>query len=313
LIDHSSCLGKKIRIKGCLVISVHDVDPAESIGRLARFRREFHRSMTARADALFELTDALLCGGAPVRSLVELSLTGEHRRGHGSLYAALNRGRVDIAALKTAIAAVAVPRAADGRIVLAADGRIVLAVDVTCWLRPEAHTSAQRVLCHTYGRGKDTHMMIPGWPYSLVTALEAGRSSWTAPLEVRRLAPGDDAATVTAAQLREVVHRVISAGHWQPGDPDMWIVADAGYDGPGWRSCSPTCRCGCWSGCAPTGCCAGSHHPGCHGTAAASPAMAASSSSATRAAGASRTPPPRPTPGFTAPRPPGPGTGCTPG
>jgi hypothetical protein len=224
LIDHSSCLGKKIKIKGCLVISVHDGDPVETLGRLARFRREFHRCLTARADALFELTDALLCGDAPVRSLVELSLTGEHRRGHGSLYAALNRGRIDVEALKTAVAAVAVPRAADGR--------IVLAVDVTCWLRPEAHTSPQRMLCHTYGRGKDTHIGVPGWPYSLVTALETGRSSWTAPLDIRRLVPGDDTATVTAVQLRDVVERLITAGHWQPGDKDIWIVADAGYDGP---------------------------------------------------------------------------------
>jgi hypothetical protein len=43
--------------------------------------------------------------------------------------------------------------------------------------------------------------MIPGWPYSFVVALETGRSSWTAPLDAVRLAPGDDAATVTAAQL----------------------------------------------------------------------------------------------------------------
>ena len=38
--------------------------------------------------------------------------------------------------------------------------------------------------------------------------------------------------TVTAAQLREVVDRLITAGHWRPGDPDILIVADAGYDGP---------------------------------------------------------------------------------
>jgi DDE superfamily endonuclease len=206
------------------VISVHDAARGEALGRLAGFRRDFHGCLTARSDGLFELTDALLCGDAPVRSLVELSLTGEHRRGHGSLYAALNRGGIDIETLKTVVAGVSVPRAADGR--------IVLAVDVTCWLRPEAHTSAQRVLCHTYGRGKDTHIGVPGWPYSLVVALETGRSSWTAPLDVRRLAPGDEGATVTAAQLRDVVQRLIAAGHWQPGDPDVWIVADAGYDGP---------------------------------------------------------------------------------
>jgi len=31
------------------------------------FRREFYRSCTAWADALFELTDALLCADGPVR------------------------------------------------------------------------------------------------------------------------------------------------------------------------------------------------------------------------------------------------------
>ena len=220
----SSCLGKKIYIKGCLVISVHDAVSIDAVGRLAALRQELHRCLTARPDALFELVDALLCGVGPVLSLAELSLAGEHRRGHGSLYAALSRGRIDVERLSAVLASVAVPRAADGR--------IVLAVDVTCWLRPEAYTSPQRVLCHTYGRGKDTHIMVPGWPYSLVTALESGRSSWTAPLDVRRLAPGDDAATVTAAQLREVVQRLIAAGHWRPGDADLWIVADAGYDGP---------------------------------------------------------------------------------
>lgn len=29
-----------------------------------------------------------------------------------------------------------------------------------------------------------------------------------------------------------MVGRLIAAGQWQPGDPDIWIVADAGYDGP---------------------------------------------------------------------------------
>jgi hypothetical protein len=119
-----------------------------------------------------------------------------------------------------------------GPIPRAGGGRLVLAVDITCWLRPEAHTSAGRVLCHTYGRGKDTHQMVPGWPYSVVVALEAGRSSWTAPLDAVRLAPRDDAARVTATQLRRVVTSLIRAGHWRAGDPDILIVADAGYDGP---------------------------------------------------------------------------------
>lgn len=204
--------------------SVQDTGAAGAGGDLSWFRREFYECLSRRADAVFELCDAVLCADGPVRSVAELSLVGEHRRGHGSGYAALARGRIDIQRLRTALTSVPVPRAGDGR--------IVLAVDITCWLRPEAHTSRQRILCHTYGRGKDTHMMVPGWPYSVVVALETGRGSWTAPLDAVRLTPGTDAASVTAGQVRDVVNRLIAAGQWRPGDPDILLVADAGYDGP---------------------------------------------------------------------------------
>ncbi|MEU4480167.1 aldo/keto reductase [Micromonospora sp. NPDC023966] len=96
---------------------------------MRRLARKSVGSTTARAASIASI--ARTSAGAGMRSLVELSLVGEHRRGHGSLYAALNRGRIDIERLRTAVAAVPLPRAADGR--------IVLAVDVTCWLRPEAH------------------------------------------------------------------------------------------------------------------------------------------------------------------------------
>ncbi|MGA6209482.1 transposase [Nocardia testacea] len=46
------------------------------------------------------------------------------------------------------------------------------------------------------------------------------------------MAPGDDAATVTAGRLRTVIANLIEAGHRRPGDPDIWIIADAGYEAP---------------------------------------------------------------------------------
>jgi hypothetical protein len=209
-----------------VVISVPDVEQGDTVGDavedLDRFREMFYRSLTSRADALFEVTDAVLCADGPVRSLAELSLVAEHRRGHGASYDALAQGRIDVGRLRTAVTAGPVPRAADDR--------IVLAVDVTSWLRPEAHTAAERILCHTYGRGKEQHIMIPGWPYSFVVALQTGRTSWTAPLDAVRLAPGADLAAVTAGQLRDVLTRLVTAGHWQPGDADIWVVMDAGYD-----------------------------------------------------------------------------------
>src|ERR1022692_3992031 len=111
----------------------------------------------------------------------------------------------------------------------AADGRIVLAADVSPWLRPGAATSPERLFCHVYGRGKGQAQMIPGWPYSVVAALEPGRTSWTAVLDAVRLGPDDDETEVTAAQVREVVTRLIAAGHWRAGDPAILIVFDAGY------------------------------------------------------------------------------------
>jgi hypothetical protein len=198
------------------------LEVAQARGRLVAFRRELYRCLTARADALFELADALLCADGPVKTLVGLSLAPEHRRGHGALYDAVNAGRIDVARLRWSLAALPLPRWDDGR--------IRVAVDVSHWLRPEAATSPQRMFCHVYGRGKGNPQMIPGWPYSVLAALEPGRTSWTAVLDAVRLGPADDLTEVTAAQVREVVARLAAAGHWHEGDPDILIVFDAGYD-----------------------------------------------------------------------------------
>lgn len=123
---------------------------------------------------------------------------GEHRRGHGGLCSAVARGRIDAARLRRLLAAVPLPRAADGR--------LVLAVDVICWLRPDAHTSPQRIPCHTYGRGKGQHIPVPGWPYSVVCALEPGRSSRTAPLDAteRRVVSRPRACPLIMLAHREI-------------------------------------------------------------------------------------------------------------
>ncbi|MEV7997343.1 transposase, partial [Streptomyces sp. NPDC086077] len=93
-----------------------------------------------------------------------------------------------------------------------------------------APTSPELLFCHVYGRGRSADQFIPGWPYSFVVALETGRTSWTAVLDAIRLGPADDATAVTATQLREVVTRLVHAGQWQPGDADILVVMDTGYD-----------------------------------------------------------------------------------
>nr|WP_222853446.1 transposase [Fodinicola acaciae] len=112
-------------------------------------------------------------------------------------------------------------------------------MDVSNWLRPDAVTSADRLFCLTYARGRGQAQMIPGWPYSFMEALESGRSSWCAVPDALRLGPDDDLTEVTAAQLREVVRRLIEVGQWRPGDPPIWIVGDSGNDGARHHLASP--------------------------------------------------------------------------
>jgi len=193
-----------------------------ALGRLAGFRRELYWCLGMRRDALFEACDALACKPGRVLVLAELCLEPECRRGHGGLYDALNSGEAHFARLRRALPALPLP-AWD-------DGRIRLACDVSNWLRPDAETSPERLFCHCCARGKGNAQMIPGWPYSFVAALEPGRTSWALPLDAVRPGPEDDATEVTAAQVRDVVTRVIAAGHWKGGDPGILAVFDSGYD-----------------------------------------------------------------------------------
>jgi len=176
-------------------------------------------------------------------------LGGDHPgAGHGvAVYDALNAGAIDIGRLRWAVGCLPLPAWPDGR--------IRLAVDVCCWLRPEARTSPERLFCHVHGRGRHAGQMILGWPYSVVAALDPGATSWTAPLDAIRLGRDDDPTEVTAAQLREVTRRLAAAGHWRPGDGDIIVVMDAGYDVirlawllaglPGSPATASRPRCGC--------------------------------------------------------------------
>ena len=140
------------RQRSMITIEGRDEQLAEAAGGgllaravLARFRRDFHACLTARADELSELADAVLCAHGPVRSLAGLSLVPEHRRGHGALYDAVNGGRIEIARLRRALAGLPLPRAADGR--------LMLAVDVSNWLRPgRGHQPGQVVLSRVWPR-----------------------------------------------------------------------------------------------------------------------------------------------------------------
>ena len=171
---------------------------------LRDFRDDFYACLDRRADALFELVDASLTAG-PQPSLVHLSLTTPHRRGWGSLYAALQDGSIGLDALP-------------------ADEQRVFAVDVSVWPRCEAETSAERGYYYHPSRHLDGQPIVKGWAYQWVAQLGFARDSWTAPADVRRVLPAENAASVAAEQIKACRRRL------PPADTPPLFVFDAGYD-----------------------------------------------------------------------------------
>ena len=170
-----------------------------TLGSLRAFRNSFYRCFDRRADALFELTDALLTAGT-VPSPFHLSLAPVHRRGWGSLYAALSRGRIDEVPLRDLLA----------RRHLAGDGErpSVYAVDVSVWSRCDAETSPGRGYYYHPSRHSAGQPIVAGWAYQLVAQLGFDRDSWVAPVDARRVKPTENADEVAAEQGCALVQRL---------------------------------------------------------------------------------------------------------
>jgi hypothetical protein len=186
--------------------------PTSPLARLGAFRTELHACYTCRADALFELGDALLCTQT-FSALPHLSLEPVHRRGWGSAYAALARGRIQVERLRDLLVA-ALPDA----------DPLVFAVDVTTWPRCDAECSPERGYYYHPSRHSAGQPIIAGWAFQWIAQLGFDRDSWTAPVDAVRLHPLDDTDQTAAAQVRALLGR-LDAGGRVP-----LFVFDAGYD-----------------------------------------------------------------------------------
>jgi DDE superfamily endonuclease len=189
----------------------------ESSDALRAFRRSFYGCLRRRSDALFELADALLTADGAAPSPVHLSLQASHRRGWGSLYAALDRGRIDEGALRKLLARH--PLASGGT-----DEPLVFAVDASVWPRCDAECSPQRGYYYHPSRHSAGQPIVAGWAYQFVAQLGFARESWTAPVDVERVRPGQEANAVAAEQVGALLDR-LEAGGTVP-----LFVFDAGYD-----------------------------------------------------------------------------------
>ncbi|HEY1005195.1 MAG TPA: transposase [Streptosporangiaceae bacterium] len=226
---------------------------------LEEFRLRLYGCFTARADALFELADAVLCADHAVTSLVQLCLEPEFTRGHGALYDALSAGRIDDERLFSLLAS-ELPRAVDGpealawiaehdvidhglleralaglspddasrvRDACARWSRLRFAVDATAYPRPDARCSPGREHVHNGAcRCRGSSKTAPGWEYQFTAAIGHLRTAWAALTDVARTTPATRTEQ-TIAQVRNMLRRLRAAGHGRKAAP--LFVFDAGY------------------------------------------------------------------------------------
>jgi hypothetical protein len=230
---------------------------------LREFRARLYGCLTARADACFELVDAVLCADHAVTSLVQLSLVPQFRRGHGALYDALASGQIDeeaFAALLTgtlpqlvdgdegrawvaehdridyglldrALAGVPAQAAAQVREACARWRRLRFAVDATPYPRPDAECSPGREhVHHDACRCDGVRKTVPGWEYQFLAAVGHLRTAWTAVIDVERTAKATRTSQ-TARQVRNLLRRLPGAGAARDGKP--LVILDAGYSAAG--------------------------------------------------------------------------------
>src|SRR5205823_13800701 len=188
------------------------MDDPTAFHLLRAFRAGVYTCLGARRDALFEALDAATSVG-PVPSLAYLSLAALHRRGGGSLSAALAEGGLEVPALRALV----------GRYPLD-DGQPIYALDTSVWPRNDAETSPERGYYYSAARQSAGQPIVTGWSYAWLAQVSFTHDSWTAPLDVRRVPPSDDAHAAAAEQIRALVEQRPAAG------PVPLCVFDAGYD-----------------------------------------------------------------------------------
>lgn len=179
---------------------------------LRAFRNEVYTLFGCRRDALFEILDAVLSASS-LETPAHLSLTPTCQRGWGSLYDALNAGTMDLARLETLVASY--PRESSAT---------WYAVDASVWPRCDAETSPERGYYHHPYRHSHGQPIVAGWNYSWLVQLPLRCSSWTAPLRVRRIIPGENSNVVAAEQIRSWL------GQASPAPAPPIFTFDAGYD-----------------------------------------------------------------------------------
>jgi len=112
-------------------------------------------------------------------------------------------------------------------------------VHVSVWDRCDAQSSPERGYYYHPSRHSAGQPIVAGWAYQFIAELNFVRESWTAPVHVRRVRPGQDANEVAAEQVKAFLRLWPEEEEEEEEEERVapLFVFDAGYYDPV-RSCS---------------------------------------------------------------------------
>jgi hypothetical protein len=99
-------------------------------------------------------------------------------------------------------------------------------VDASVWARCDAQTSPDRGHYYHPSRHSAGGPIVAGWAYQFVAQLNFVHESWTAPMDVARVRPEQEANAIAAEQIE----RLLGRSPMKDDGVVPLVVFDAGYD-----------------------------------------------------------------------------------
>jgi hypothetical protein len=200
----------------------------QDINKLIEFRQAIYaNALQSRRDALFDLLDALLSAG-PVSSFAMLSQSDQFRRKWPSLYAAVEDGVLDSNWLRCFLGQ-QTPQ----------QGICVFPIDGSPWPRPRSRVLDDRQYVYQASSDVNGGTVTVGYPYSLLEWCAEPHSSWSLPVDVRRVPSTQTAQEVGAEQIKALANT--RAAYLEVLDI---IAADGKYGNAGFLRSVKGLRCG---------------------------------------------------------------------
>lgn len=194
---------------------------------LKQVRQQLYASFERRADALFDLTDALLCE-SQAKSLAELSLSPHFRRTWTNVYKALQEGKLQIEQIRATLVEALLAAKPENE-------PIWIAVDGSNFSRPDAKTSADRTIIHLSNLPLVKKPIGVGWTFSSIVLIPEQTSSWTPILDHQRITSTQTAIAVAIDQLTALKplfgtrQIILLADRWYATPAFLRACHDLGY------------------------------------------------------------------------------------